>query len=110
MGPSQYPRYTDARKGRAWVAPMHHKRLQAANKTPTLTERVNVKSLCSTATHVSDRPEDLAPRAELLHLTANSHRQQTEETFAEPAKTLCRAHLATCSALEQSEILAGELQ
>ena len=56
------------------------------------------------------RPEDLAPRSELLHPTANSHRQQTEETFAEPAKTLCRAHLATCSALEQSEILAGELQ
>ena len=93
--PGQYPRYTDARKGRPWVAQMHHKRQQAANKTQTLVEKVNVKSMCSTATHVSDRPEDLAPRAELLHPTANSQRQQTEETFADPAKTLCRAHFAT---------------
>ena len=55
MGPGQYPRYTDARKGRPWVAQIYHKRLQAANKTQTLAERVNVKSLCSTATHVSDQ-------------------------------------------------------
>ena len=54
-GSRRYPRYTDARKGRLWVAQMHHKRLQAANKTQTLTGRVNVKSLCSTATHVSDQ-------------------------------------------------------
>ena len=39
VGPGQYPRYTDARKGRPWVAQMHHKRLQAANKTHTLTRR-----------------------------------------------------------------------
>ena len=84
MGPGQYPRYTDARKGRPCVAQMHHKRLQAANKTQTLTEKsereepVQYCDACLGPT--CWRPEDLAlaPRAELLHLTANSHRQQTE--------------------------------
>ena len=32
VGPGQYPRHTDARKGRPWVAQKHH-------KTQTLTRR-----------------------------------------------------------------------
>ena len=39
VGPGQYPRHTDARRGRSWVAQMHHKRLQAANKRHTLARR-----------------------------------------------------------------------
>ena len=39
MGPRQYPRYTDGRKGRPWVAQKHHQLLQAANKTQTLARR-----------------------------------------------------------------------
>ena len=33
MGPGQYPRYTDARKGRPWVAQKHHRRQRLDNKT-----------------------------------------------------------------------------
>ena len=33
MGPGQYPRYIDARKGWPWVAQKHHRRQRLDNKT-----------------------------------------------------------------------------
>ena len=83
VGPRQYPRYTHARKGRPWVAPMHHNRRQTANKTHTPTRRrstfvnhVHGSGACSLRPHISEATTEPDDKIRLRVFPRSRHVQE----------------------------------